>query len=186
MTHHERILAFFEGVDTDQSGRTIQEVLAMDDYALENEHDYVQWLFPSPEISDANPGAPVVEEETVRAFAARSDLRGTLLRGLHVMLTFYGLELVEQGDELEVREGPDFEEKSFTWLIPVDHNHLRISRILLSLRTLNCQPHATALLAYLELLVARLPHRFKDQTLPTWRRRGTGGEGLGQSRNRTS
>jgi len=177
MTNHERILAFFEGRGTDQSHRRIAEVLAFGDDSIENVHDFIRWLFPTPEHSDANPGAPVLEDETIAAFGQDEKLRATLLQGFEMMLEFYGLELLTEGAGLEVREGTDFMEKSETWLIPGDHNHLRISRILLSLRVLSCEEHSLAFLRFLETLCARLPHRFKGKTLPLWRAQATGMRG---------
>jgi hypothetical protein len=100
----------------DGRGRSAQDVLAFDDNRLEAVHDYIQWLFPLRTRSMAQPGAPVLSE--AEAAAIRSDPRaGAALRqASETMLGFYG--------------------RYDGWLTWADHNHLRISRIIRSLRDL--------------------------------------------------
>ena len=45
------IVMFLEGEGTDAHGRTVFEIVAMDDIALDRTHDFIQWLFPLPEPS---------------------------------------------------------------------------------------------------------------------------------------
>ncbi|KAF9734498.1 hypothetical protein PMIN01_07401 [Paraphaeosphaeria minitans] len=45
---------------------------------------------------------------------------------------------------LRVIRGPNFEERSWSWCVQMDHNHLRISRILRSLRVLGLQRQCEA------------------------------------------
>ena len=63
------------------------------DERLEAVHDFIQWLFPLPEPSPVNPLAPVLDRETVEAFAARPELRENLRVSFLRMLRFYGLEM---------------------------------------------------------------------------------------------
>ena len=42
---------FLTGIGRDHRGRSLAEVLAFDDSALEQHHDYIQWLFPLPEAT---------------------------------------------------------------------------------------------------------------------------------------
>ncbi|HEY6287985.1 MAG TPA: opioid growth factor receptor-related protein, partial [Nitrospiraceae bacterium] len=60
---------------------------------LERTHDYIQWLFPLPERSSANPDAPLLSLADIRAFGESEELRSNLVRSLVVMLRFYGLEV---------------------------------------------------------------------------------------------
>ncbi|MDI1327257.1 MAG: opioid growth factor receptor-related protein [Brevundimonas sp.] len=110
------ITAFLEGEGRDARGRTLFDVLAMDNAALESHHDFIQWLFPLREPSRAVPDAPVLTDadvETIResgmaqiALAAATDRMDAFYRATH------------------------------DWLMPNDHNHLRITRIIRSLRLL--------------------------------------------------
>jgi hypothetical protein len=108
--------AFLAGSGRDGRGRTVEDVLALSDDALERIHDYIQWLFPLPTRSMAQPGAPVLTP--AEAAAIRADARAVenLRRAARRMLAFYGA--------------------TRHWLALSDHNHLRITRILKSLRDL--------------------------------------------------
>ncbi len=59
------------------------------------------------------------------------------------MLGFYGLEIVESCP-LTVRRAPSFAVRTENWLTANNHNHLRITRILKSMRTLGLETEATA------------------------------------------
>jgi len=57
-----RLVAFSEGSAPDDRGRFIGDVLRFDDEKLEDVHDFIQWLFPLPERSGANPLAPILDD----------------------------------------------------------------------------------------------------------------------------
>jgi hypothetical protein len=163
-----RILAFYEGSAPDDRGRMLGEVLAFDDAALESTHDFIQWLFPLRDRSRANPDAPVLDGKAIEVFRKRSELRSTLRRSLDRMLSFYGL----RRDGERIVRSASFEKRSH-WLTPGNHNHLRLTRMLLSLRTLGLESDARALLDCL-LHIAEDDRRngqrrISDRTLNFWR-----------------
>ena len=53
------VVRFLEGEGTDARGRTVFDVISMNDVAIERTHDFIQWLFPLPEPSAAIPDSPV-------------------------------------------------------------------------------------------------------------------------------
>ncbi|WP_298963199.1 hypothetical protein [uncultured Methylobacterium sp.] len=110
------IHAFLAGRGRDGRGRLLAEVLAFDDQRLEAVHDFVQWLFPLPEASRAVPGAPVLDPAQAAAIRADPVALAGLRAARDRMARFYA--------------GTDH------WLVAHDHNHLRITRILASLRDL--------------------------------------------------
>lgn len=116
MTTPAPVLAFLEGEGTDARGRTLFDVLAFDDAALERNHDFIQWLFPLQEPSRAVPGAPVLSHADVAAIRGSGMAQCALAAATDRMDVFY-------------RSAHD-------WLMPNDHNHLRITRIIRSLRLL--------------------------------------------------
>jgi hypothetical protein len=136
-----RIIQFFDGTGTDGSGRLLAEILQFDDARLEQVHDYIQWLFPLRDRSGANPFAPTLSEDDVAAFQARVELRVALCQGLLRMLRFYGLSF----DGTAITPNADFAFRSDDWLYPGNHNHLRLTRIMLSLRTLGLERESQAL-----------------------------------------
>jgi Opioid growth factor receptor (OGFr) conserved region len=132
----QRIVAFYESSAPDDRGRFLDDVLAFDDAHIESVHDFIQWLFPLPEPSGANPSAPVLDEDAIAAFHARPELRAALRRSLDRMLGFYGLGWSDD----RIVKSASFPGCS-GWLSPGNHNHLRLTRILRSLRVLG-EPRA--------------------------------------------
>src|SRR6185437_16980358 len=74
MTAGSPILAFYRG-GCDDRRRRLAEILAWSDARLEAVHDYIQWIFPLPEASGANPSAPVLSQADIAAFGADPGLR---------------------------------------------------------------------------------------------------------------
>lgn len=146
----DAIVDFYRGRRPDSEGRFLEELWAWDDDALEAVHDYIQWLFPLPQRSGVNPRAPLVTPRTEADFAADPELRLRLRRSLERMLLFYGLERVAEGAGIRVRPAPSFAARRRIWLRPSNHNFLRLTRILASVRILGLPDDATALFRCLE------------------------------------
>jgi hypothetical protein len=108
--------AYLAGVGRDSRGRLASDVLAFSDEHLEEAHDFIQWLFPLPTHSAAQPNAPVLTNAEIEAIRADQRATDTLGRATERMLRFYG--------------------NTNWWLRWQDHNHLRITRIIHSLRLL--------------------------------------------------
>jgi hypothetical protein len=143
------LVAFYQG-DCDDRGRSLDDVLRFDDAALERVHDFVQWLFPLRERSGANPDAPTLDDAAVESFRTGPELQEALRRSLDRMLTFYGLQ--RSGDAIV--PAPGFSARR-QWLTPGNHNHLRLTRMLISLRTLGLETEARALYRCLCDIAAR-------------------------------
>lgn len=108
--------AYLAGAGRDGRGRLIADVLALSDERLETIHDYIQWLFPLPTRSAAQPDAPILTDAEIQAIRTDNRAMDNLLRATDRMLRFYG--------------------STNGWLASHDHNHLRITRIIRSLRLL--------------------------------------------------
>jgi hypothetical protein len=164
------ILSFFRGTGTDHAGRRHADILAWSDGQLEAVHDYIQWLFPLRKRSRFNPGAPLLSPETIAAFHEDGALRDTLLAGFRRMAAFYGLAIRDFDDgTLQLDLAPEFDARARVWLTPGNHNFLRITRILTSLRTLGCRHEAESLGEVLDLLYRRSPFVIGERTHAFWR-----------------
>jgi|SRR5579859_1817458 len=141
---NSKLLNFYTGVAPDDIGRYLSEILKWSDDELELRHDYIQWLFPLIERSGFNPSAPVLDGQTIQEFQSRPDLQRVMRSSFLRMLGFYGLEIVESRPPT-VRRASFFTERSKNWLTFSNHNHLRITRILKSMRILGLDVEATAL-----------------------------------------
>jgi hypothetical protein len=172
----DALLRFYRLQGTDARGRTLPEIWAWDAARLEGVHDYIQWLFPLPEPSAFNPEAPILTDQTIEAFRADPELRQRLLRSLVLMLEFYGLTLASGEDGTpRIERARDFAAKSAGWLRPGDHNHLRLTRILTSVRLLGLDDHSRALYRCLAAIARDHPAAISATTLDYWRRAGSSG-----------
>ena len=120
----DTVVRFLEGLTTDGRGRQITEILDQDDWFWENTHDFIQWLFPLNEVSRAVGNSPVLTDEEIRLIRESDSARGGLLASV---------------DRYKV-----FLLKTTAWRAAHDHNHLRITRVIKSLRLLTDDETADA------------------------------------------
>jgi hypothetical protein len=131
------VVNFLNGDGADRAGRTLEQVLLFDDEALERHHDYIQWLFPLTEPSGAVPGSPVLSAADVEVLRGSKTAQANLERAAARMLAFY--------------------HDTKHWRVAMDHNHLRITRIIRSLRRLLGDEAADAFHAAIAELAADAP-----------------------------
>ena len=160
------LIAFYSGTGADVEGRKLEDIWRYSLDELEDNHDYIQWLFPLRERSAFNPHAPIVDDATIASFRSDDTLRRNLERSLEVMLDFYGLRI---GGERIVRSAT-FGERSTNWLIPGNHNFLRLTRILKSLSLLGLSRRAEQLFACLDEIYTVSPRAIGERTMSFWRR----------------
>jgi hypothetical protein len=144
------VLEFLEGKGKDSSGRSIDDVLAFDDDALETNHDFIQWLFPLPEPSRAQPSSPILTVQEVTAIRASSAAQKNLKNAVQRMTLFY--------------------QRNDHWLRAYDHNHLRITRIVRSLALLRSTEAAQAFLSVVEGRVEAAANPVNSESREYWRR----------------
>jgi len=132
-------------------------------------HDYIQWLFPLPEPSSANPHAPVLSKHDIEVFRDSRHLRKKLVQSLEMMLRFYGLELGGPPGSPIVSVAQSYPALRAQWLRAFNHNYLRITRILRSLTILGEQPYARSLLRCLEQIYAENRQVIGDESIAYWR-----------------
>ena len=138
----------FEG--TDHRSRSWKEILAWNDDALEDEHDFIQWLFPLTEPSGVNPHAPLLSPDEMRQFHRSAQVQARVGNAFRRMLSFYGLQMKEAGGEIQISKAGNYPTRSQNWITPSNHNFLRVTRILKSLRLLGLPKHADAFFVCLE------------------------------------
>ena len=110
------IVGFLEDKTPDHCGRMLSMLWKQTDDDAENNHDYIQWMFPLDEPSQAVSGAPVLNDFDI------DEIREN--------------QLVTENLEESVRWFLGFLERNDHWITEYDHNHLRITRVIKSLRLL--------------------------------------------------
>ena len=110
------IVGFLEGKTPDHRGRILAMLLQQTDHQAETTHDYIQWLFPLDEPSRSVNGAPVLTELEIDEIRGSSLAQANLARSARWFLGFL--------------------ERNNHWITKYNHNHLRITRVIKSLRLL--------------------------------------------------
>jgi hypothetical protein len=133
ITDKEYIFEFLANKRPDYKGRLHSDIIAFTDERLEMCHDQIQWLFPLHEESNYADTYPILTKESVEYCLAngnlmdeeypecvvRNDVMSNMQTATHRMRRFYKLN--DYGDD-------------HTWCVDGDHNLLRITRIIRSLR----------------------------------------------------
>lgn len=172
---NQPLVAFYRDGAPDDDNRTLAQILGWDDRRLEAIHDYIQWLFPLPERSGANPSAPTLDEATIAVFRSTPVMRDRLRQAFLRMLRFYGLAWTD-GTGPNVSRAGNFAILSHNWLSPMNHNHLRLTRILRSLRLLGLEAESQALFRALDAIHQEFPGRITERTFEYWRDAAGGSE----------
>lgn len=126
------IVKFYRGERGNQNGHKLEEILNWTDGALEMDHDWVQWVFPSNERSMLNGEAPTMTKQEAQIFETDPELREKVKQSFVRFLDFLQFQLVEDGDKVLI-EPKDKENLPF-WLRSFNHTMLRVTRMLKSLR----------------------------------------------------
>lgn len=165
------ILAFYLGQQPDSRGRMIEDIWSWEYGKLEFTHDYIQWLFPLWKRSKYNRNAPVLTEEVVTAFLNDKSLRLRLFKSFKVMLKFYGLQCSKwDSPSIEVSKSDEYELRKKQWINPRNHNYLRITRILTSLRILGLSDYAFGFFNCLSEIYSEFSQIIGTETYEFWQK----------------
>jgi hypothetical protein len=110
------IVGFLEGKTPDHRGRVLAMLLQQTDHQAETTHDFIQWLFPLDEPSRSVMSTPVLNELDIEEIRQSELAQQNLVKSASWFLGF-----LERNDH---------------WITKYDHNHLRITRVIKSLRLL--------------------------------------------------
>jgi|ERR1035437_2446562 hypothetical protein len=142
------IFQFLNGSLPDNKGRYLADILKFSNKELEYGHDYIQFLFPLYEESKFNLDAPTLND--LEDSFIRSDIDA--LKGLNSaakrMIKFY--------------------RHTEHWATPINHNLLRITRILKSTSILLCKERSIELHEKILKRCYELDFHPPDNTLDFW------------------
>jgi Opioid growth factor receptor (OGFr) conserved region len=142
------LVAFYRGLEPNNNGVALNEILNWDDGHLESAHNYIQWLFPLTTPSGPNPTAAILDNATIQVFRGDAALQSQVLRSFRRMLTFYGLQMDETTKV--ITRAPNFNVRAAAWLTPNNHNFLRMTRMIRSMRDLGLADYAKAFFTILQ------------------------------------
>lgn len=163
----QAILAFLQGRGPDGQGRMLGDVLSFSDEQLEQAHDFIQWLFPSPQASSCHPQAPVASPETFEKLRADPLARKGLNQAFERMLQFYGLQ-AEPSLQWALVQVPGHDDVS-GWLQDPTHNDLRLSRMMRAMSLCGEQAQADRLWSFLQQHFSSSTDPSRRLALTYWR-----------------
>lgn len=99
-----------------------------DDYKLEVEHDYIQWLFPD-ETGGVNNKAPKLTKKDIKQFKSNPILRKNVVDASLRMLLFYGFSLNDKEIVKDIKPLNRRIKHRTVGLFSV-HNYRRLTRIM--------------------------------------------------------
>ena len=117
-------IGFLEGKTPGHHGWMLAMLWKQTDDDAENTHDYIQWMFPLDELSQAVNGTPVLSDYDI------DEIKENQL----------AIENLENSERWFL----GFLERNDHWITYYDHNHLRITRAIKSLRLLTSDQAADA------------------------------------------
>lgn len=146
-----RLLHFYLDLGPDDRGRMLQDILAWQDpKEWEKCHDFIQWVFPLPEPSQFNTKAPLLDDETREAFMCSDKCMHNAAQAYLFAQRFLW-------------------QKGVTWLTPMNHNHLRITRIIRFLNLIGYGIAARNVYFNVTKIARRDPSAVSQVTLDFWK-----------------
>lgn len=121
---------FYRGERGNQCGHTIDDILAWTDERLEAQHDFVQWVFPLQVPSNYNEDAPLPSDEELTVCKTDPLIQENFDRACCRFLSYLGLRETAEG----VEPGDNFSERQKLVWRAFNHNYLRVTRFLESMR----------------------------------------------------
>ena len=153
----EDIYKFLSGEKPDKYGRNIREIWEYDNKLLEKSHNYIQRLFPTTKESIFEK-APLINPVADKKHITNQKIRENMKKSFEIMLNFYGFEYKNKTiiDKKETKH----------WISKGNHNYLRITRIITSLKIFGLE--AEAILFYEALLNLSHTEKIDEKSLKYW------------------
>jgi len=143
------IIRFLERKSGDHQKRMIHEIWAWNDNAWEDEHDFIQWLFPLSEKSMSVPNSPVIRDAEISKVKESVIAQDSLQKSAERYRLFLSREKY--------------------WKVSHNHNHLRITRVIKSLRLLSSDNEANDFKHWIASELGDKIDRLDEKTRQFWR-----------------
>lgn len=166
MKDKERVEAFYNGKISTPEGLFIDDVLAFTQDQFENNHHFIQWLFPIPTASFYNLQSPRLTKKAAKELGRQKEFREKMKESFQFMCKCYELTISYNNGDICIKPTSEF---TGYWLTPNNHNHLRITRILECLSNIGLIDYAKAFLSCLLYLCNEYPACVTKRTITFWK-----------------
>ena len=116
------VLDFLSGEQPDIYSRYLEDIWKMSDEDIESVHNFIQWTFPLNERSGAVPNSPILTQQEI------IDIKKS--------------EIAKQNIKKSADWFVDFLTRNSYWICQSNHNHLRMTRVIKSLRLIHSNEEA--------------------------------------------
>lgn len=117
-----------------KKGYKFSEIIDWDDYRLEVEHDFIQWIFPD-KTGGVNINAPKLTDKDISIFKKDENIRKNVLKAVTRMMSFYGYIFIE-GDVIQIKKLKRMEKGIIIGLYS-SHNYRRLTRMMIFLNKID-------------------------------------------------
>lgn len=139
------------------------------DDELEDTHNFIQNCFPLNEVSRFNRDSFVLHTDNIPLYLLTQSKEFDpkfYLRMYRRMLKFYGIKQWNTFGTTITFKWFNFNKNN--WLTPLNHNHLRLSRIVKSLEIFGFDDKSKSLLEFLLHVAKENPEGFSTPTIRLW------------------
>tara|TARA_B100001964_G_scaffold121302_1_gene134692 strand:+ start:283 stop:723 length:441 start_codon:yes stop_codon:yes gene_type:complete len=142
------ILDFLSGEQPDIYNRYLENIWKMSDEDIESVHNFIQWIFPLNERSGANPEAPILTHQDI--------------------VRIKQSEISQQNIKKSSDWFLDFLTRNSYWICQSNHNHLRITRAIKSLRLIHSDEEAESFKKNIMNLIQSNENKINPISLEFW------------------
>ena len=143
------MLNFLKGNETDAYKRYLKDIWIMSDEQIENTHNFIQWVFPLNERSNAVPKSPILTNEEIISIKKSETAQKNIKKSVEWFLEFLS--------------------RNSYWICPNNHNHLRITRAIKSLRLIHSNEEAEKFKNSIMNLIQGNENKINSTSLKYWK-----------------
>jgi len=138
-------LGLSEGPQDEEKKLLIDDILKFDENKIENNHNFIQWIFPTKEESNYNPDARQISDRFKDLFLSSETAQENFCKSCKMFLNFIGFDCYNKDDNVIT----NIKSKKKYYDLPT-HNLLRITRVLNSLNQIGKESCSKKLFAQLK------------------------------------
>ena len=142
------ILDFLNGEQPDIYNRYLEDIWKMSDEDIESVHNFIQWTFPLNERSGAVPNSPILTQQEI------IDIKKS--------------EIAKQNIKKSADWFLGFLTRNSYWICQSNHNHLRITRAIKSLRLIHSDEEAESFKKNIMNLIQSNENKINPISLEFW------------------
>lgn len=161
------IVKFYRG-GTNKNGLSLEDMWEFNYNEMEHIHNYIQWMFPMVEPEYWNRDTPKLTDEDVKVFKRDKAIMDRVAKSFAVILEFWGFRVVVKDGIIVVEPGDNYKNRSEQWQTGMNHNFLRVTRVLHCLNDLGLRKMAKAFHQGLVKAIGDNPKGFNATSIDCW------------------